>query len=495
MGKAQFAGEFNLEKCELISSAGISADISGIIVEINIFESIFSNALTGSIILTDTNNLTDNMPIIGQEYISMKISTPGLEGQENKYDFTRNIFCVYELGGKTPATSGSEVVELKICSPELLRNHRTRVSKAYEETIDKIVTSILENPRYINTKKDLFIEETSGIRKILSPNMHPFALIKNLTREAMSGVDESPHFVFFENTRGFHFRSIQSLYAQGSAGEYHYGDKGFNENNFSNKTSDTYGIIQSYKRIINLSVPNKNNSLFDIKAGMLGSTLIMHDIYNKKYNKSTFSYFDDFSKYKRLDSSPKYNDNLIDDENNVGNFTDSRIFLYPTSTTTDDKDSQYIVVPATVEELTEQGVDRGLAVAEVERQQKEIEEGNKDYMSNRADKWLLHRHQRMHELNSGMTINMQIHGNTTIEAGQVIQVNIPISGIDHENEKISKYQSGFYLISKLRHRFNPPTKTHTISLQATKDASPIELQKKASGAEPKKSGKSRVYQL
>lgn len=492
MDKAQFAGEFNLEKCELISSAGISADISGIIVEINIFESIFSNALTGSIILTDTNNLTDNMPIIGQEYISMKISTPGLEGQENKYDFTRNIFCVYELGGKTPATSGSEVVELKICSPELLRNHRTRVSKAYEETIDKIVTSILENPRYINTKKDLFIEETSGIRKILSPNMHPFALIKNLTREAMSGVDESPHFVFFENTRGFHFRSIQSLYAQGSAGEYHYGDKGFNENNFSNKTSDTYGIIQSYKRIINLSVPNKNNSLFDIKAGMLGSTLIMHDIYNKKYNKSTFSYFDDFSKYKRLDSSPKYNDNLIDDENNVGNFTDSRIFLYPTSTTTDDKDSQYIVVPATVEELTEQGVDRGLAVAEVERQQKEIEEGNKDYMSNRADKWLLHRHQRMHELNSGMTINMQIHGNTTVEAGQVIQVNIPISGIDHENEKISKYQSGFYLISKLRHRFNPPTKTHTISLQATKDSTPRDFGSSASGKEPKPSGKPTV---
>ena len=72
MDKTQFAGEFNLEKCELISSAGVSADISGIIVEINIFESIFANALTGSIILTDTNNLSDNMPIIGQEYISLK---------------------------------------------------------------------------------------------------------------------------------------------------------------------------------------------------------------------------------------------------------------------------------------------------------------------------------------------------------------------------------------------------------------------------------------
>ena len=155
MDRAQFAGEFNLEKCELISSAGVSADISGNIAEINIFESIFSNAITGSIILTDTNNLVDNMPIIGQEYISLKISTPGLDDAESKYDFTKNVFCVYELGGKTPATATSEVVELKICSPELLRNHRTRVSKAYEETVGKIITSVLENPKYINTKKEL----------------------------------------------------------------------------------------------------------------------------------------------------------------------------------------------------------------------------------------------------------------------------------------------------------------------------------------------------
>ena len=52
----QYAGEFILEKCELISSSGIAADISKVVVEINIFEDIFSNSLTGSIIITDTNN-------------------------------------------------------------------------------------------------------------------------------------------------------------------------------------------------------------------------------------------------------------------------------------------------------------------------------------------------------------------------------------------------------------------------------------------------------
>ena len=489
----QFAGEFRLDKCELISSSGVSADISKIIAEINIFEDIFSTSLTGSIIISDTNNLVDNMPIIGQEYISLRITTPSME--QDAIDFTENVFCVYEMGGRTPSGSNSEVVELKICSPELLRNERTRISKSYEETADQIVKSIMENEKYINTKKDLYLEPTLGIRKILSPNYHPYKLKQRLTRESMSAKNDSPHYLFFENINGFHFRSLQSLYDDGIQGEFHFGDKGSDEEYTS--SSDAGQLVQSYKRMINFKVPSKNNSLFDIKGGMLGSKLIMHDIYNKKYQTSTFSYFDDHDKHERLEenSSPKYNNVLIDEENTVGNFTDSRIHLHPTSVTTDDRDAQYTKLPPpTVDELVEQGVDRGLARAAVDEEEKRVEE-DPDFMSNRADKWLLQRQQRIHELNNGMTINMSVHGNTTLTVGQVISVSLPVFGVDHEDTRISKHQSGLYLINKLRHTFNPPTRTHTISLQATKDSYPIEFESKASGQEPKPGGKPTVYEL
>ena len=489
----QFAGEFRLDKCELISSSGVSADISKIIAEINIFEDIFSTSLTGSIIISDTNNLVDNMPIIGQEYISLRITTPSME--QDAIDFTENVFCVYEMGGRTPAGTNSEVVELKICSPELLRNERTRISKSYEETADQIVKSIMENEKYINTKKDLYLEPTLGIRKILSPNYHPYKLIQRLTRESMSAKNDSPHYLFFEDINGFHFRSLQSLYDDGIQGEFHFGDKGSDE--VYTSSSDAGKLVQAYKRMINFSVPSKNNSIFDIKGGMLGSKLIMHDIYNKKYQTSTFSYFDDHDKYERLEenSSPKYNNVLIDEENTVGNFTDSRIHLHPTSVTTDDRDAQYTKLPPpTVDELVEQGVDRGLARAAVDEEEKRVEE-DPDFMSNRADKWLLQRQQRIHELNNGMTINMSVHGNTTLTVGQVISVSLPVFGVDHEDTRISKHQSGLYLINKLRHTFNPPTRTHTVSLQATKDSYPIEFESKASGQEPKPGGKPTVYQL
>ena len=213
----------------------------------------------------------------------------------------------------------------------------------------------------------------------------------------------------------------------------------------------------------------------------------MHDIFNKKYQKSMFKYFTDHDNYMRLETSsaPKYNNVLIDEENTIEDFTDARIHLHPTSITNNDLDAQYITVPPTVEDLIEQGVDRGLAVAAVEQQQQRIEEGNKDYISNRADKWLLHRNQRIHELNTGMTVNMSIHGNTTVTVGQVIDINVPINGTDHEGVGQSKHQSGLYLISKVRHTFSQPTRAHTIHLQATKDSYPIELESQASGKEPK----------
>ena len=79
MAEVQYAGEYELQTCEIIASSGVVAEISNNIVEINLFENIFSSSLTGSIIFADTNNLTDNLPIIGQEYISIKIITPGME--------------------------------------------------------------------------------------------------------------------------------------------------------------------------------------------------------------------------------------------------------------------------------------------------------------------------------------------------------------------------------------------------------------------------------
>ena len=118
----------------------------------------------------------------------------------------------------------SQIYTLSFCSPELLRNNRTKVSKSYTGSIDEIVEKVLRDERFINTRKKLIFEKTSGIRKIISPNLRPFAFIDQLKEEAMSEKYGSPHFLFYENAEGIHFRSMQSIFESGSIGEYNTED-------------------------------------------------------------------------------------------------------------------------------------------------------------------------------------------------------------------------------------------------------------------------------
>ena len=94
MADLQFAGEFELNTIEIIASSGQSID-NITPLEINIFESIFSNALTGNISIADTNNLIELMPLIGQEQLILKMTTPSLEGENTTIDFTKNAFSIW----------------------------------------------------------------------------------------------------------------------------------------------------------------------------------------------------------------------------------------------------------------------------------------------------------------------------------------------------------------------------------------------------------------
>ena len=56
-GHIEFAGDYELNHVFLHSHLKEVFDIKGVMVELNIFESIFKNALTGSIVIADAQNL------------------------------------------------------------------------------------------------------------------------------------------------------------------------------------------------------------------------------------------------------------------------------------------------------------------------------------------------------------------------------------------------------------------------------------------------------
>ena len=79
---------------------------------------------------------------------------------------------------------------------------------------------------------------------------------------------------------------------------------------------------------------------------------------------------------------------------------------------------------------------------------------------------------------------MEIHGNTTIAAGDVVNVQIPIAGIDHNDDVVDKYYSGDYIITNLRHIFTPREREHNIMMTLAKDSIPESLPKKSDAIQP-----------
>ena len=461
MSEIQYAGEYEIEEIRLFSSSGNIIPLNGLMMSLSIFENIFSPTMSGQIVLLDTNSIVLNLPIIGQEYLSFRIKTASLGNESTGIiDYTENVFSIYKID-KRIMGDGAEAIVLHFASPEMLRNSRTRVSKSYTNSIDKIVIDVLQNERYINSKKDLFIEGTVGVRKLIAPSSLPFTFIQKLASEAISTEHGSPYFMFFENKDGIHFRSLDSLYSQPVSAEYNTG-KFFHQENSGTVVKD---ILEEYSRPIGHQIVQANDMLSNVRGGLLGSNLITHDIYKKNYNTKSFRYFKNFPDHSRLSDNPIYNTNVIDEfGNTVDNFTNANIHLHPTSKVEESDAQHYTDVTTT------------------------------PYSPNRIENSLLHRQAKFLELKKGLSLIVEVHGMTNMAIGQTINFEMLVVGETHGKSKADPYYSGKYLITQLKHQFDEvPQKYHTIAMTIVKDGYSQELEQNTGAAEPKRRSKGTVY--
>ena len=426
----QYAGEYEILDSTLTSSTGITINISKLITEINLFEDLFSHAISGSIILIDTNNLISKAPLIGQERVKLKIAIPTVTSGEAAIDIT---FFVYKIVMNTEISKNAQMIELSLVTPELLKNFRTRVSKSYTNTIDNIVQDILQNDNsLIGTKKDVFIDATSGIRRMVVPNLRPYDIIKNLATEAVS-VSGQPYFFFFETLKGIHFTSLETLYRELPVAEYESSDfsvvPGPNKP-YTNGQSVTGDLEKDYKRTLSYSMSAYNDMLANTVSGMLGSNIIRYDPYHKTYQKKEYGYFSNFNDNARTDGKPIYNDNDLKDS------PDARIHLQPGFTK--NFDSSHYNKNTT----------------------------SYSFSGTRIYDTLLSRQGKFSEMTMGASAMISVHGNFSLNVGKSVEFKMPAVG----NEDIDKALSGKYVITTLRHTFNNPQKKSQSIMTLVKDS-------------------------
>ena len=445
----EFAGDYNLDNVFLHNHMGETTDIKRVMVELNIYESIYSNGLTGSIVVGDAQNLIGKLQINGTERISFKLSTPGTEDQRHMVDAsveTGHPFHIYKITDRRQLNSNTLLYTLHFASREFMRNLRTKVSQAYNGRLDLSVMDILTDENYLDSKKQISFEPCGNSDKIVIPNLRPYDAINMIAKRSLPEKSNGVGYYFYETTKGIYFRSwdnmvsVRGSYDRPVKQEFYYMPMNIDRdpNSYENKIQHDYQSVESYRFLNNFHDVAANTVL-----GTYAHNVITYNIFNKSYKKSDYNYEYEFANSKHTDvANEKSNreryaiaaSSFVDqDDKKISDYKESRVSLQPTT--------QFL-------HNEEKGAGYGIDV---------LQDGIKHAQGE----------SQVNQVTNGTVLTMVVKGQSYLEAGDLIKFNMLANDPSNPTMLDPQY-SGKYIITKIRHQVND--KKYTMALECAKDS-------------------------
>ena len=425
-------GEFNILQADLVLSTGKVVGLEASIMGLSIFEGINQLTVTGTVTIQDAFNLASFGPIIGQEYLKLKIATPNLTGSLNTIDYSVNPFMITSIDDRVDIGNGVQATTMTFCSREFVINQRARVRRNLVGSYSDIVLRMLTDDKDgLGTKKKLYIEPSADNKKIIAPNIKPLDVIAIATKNAVSKKFDQSTYFFWESTSGFNFRTLGDMYSQSPVMTYESSVAG-------KRTKDgVRDILAELSAIENYRISGSPDTVWNYTTGTFSSELIVHDIISKSYKKHLYRYGDNFSNEQHLGTDPlAVND---PDGIDVSSFP-SKQYLKPTvgfgkDQSFNDEFYQYA------------------------------------YGSNRLN-LMQSRNSQLAMLESALQLNIDVVGTTIVKAGDIVKIIIPsVAAVKTtKNETQDMLYNGNFLIRSIRHDFNIIDEKHTMSMNVTKDA-------------------------
>lgn len=282
--KIRFAGDVSIDKIEIVSINGFGQDITNQVQTMEIFEDIYSPFITGVVVVKETIDFINLFPLIGEEFITIKLHTPSFE------DGIDQQFAIYKLSNRIVVNDRNMMYELHFISKEAITDMNKKISKSYEGSIIDIVNSIVKDKfNGLESTKNLIVDQTTNSTKYISNYWSPVKNINYLADKAKD-VNGVPSYLFYENRDGLNFRSLHSLYSQGEIQTF-VSDGYFRD--FTADGKNKRNIFEEYRRIVDINVPVLFDNIDRAKSGMYSSRKFTYDIVTKKYTLNNYDIFDD----------------------------------------------------------------------------------------------------------------------------------------------------------------------------------------------------------
>lgn len=382
-------GSVHINKIELHSNDGNrSQSLIGMVSSFDVYESITSPAITATVQIYDSIDLLRKFPIIGEEHVLLEWMTSFRDNPISLKLFVKSIEgIVYDENMKFKEYT------LTLVSEEILLDASKRIHIKYETDIGDAVRKLFSE--VLGSTKNLEIESTKGIDKVLLSNTSPMRGIDKLRQRAISKKYISSSYVFYENNKGYYFETIENIFDR----ERKVSDKIF----FFDAAIPTSIDFSSYRNILNYQQLRSSDVIERISGGGLSNQVSSLDLTTGKYTILNYTNNIGQDKFRSVDDT-SIGVNTTQFEREHGKTTQKTMFM----TIASDRGENFIpskisVLQAFVKKLIQN------------------------------------------------IIEIQIFGDSDLAAGNVIECNITDSIGLTEGSSIDRLMSGKYLVSKLRH--------------------------------------------
>jgi hypothetical protein len=414
LDKVYKAGSIQIEELMLLKAGSDGVDVMEQLMELVIYEDMYSPFITGTLTLFDTLDLPGVFGRAGRDMLWIKMYTPSIAADQ----YIQGYFVIYKMGPRVESRDRAQTYTYSFASAEMLQDMNGTISKTFEGTPHEIANTI--STKYLATEKKVTTENCTNKLKYTSNFWSPIQNMNYITQHAKSS--NGSNLLFFENRQGFNLQSMAAMTSNDVPLLQSWESNDFSAEFNTNKTDKisfataTIEPGQDYHVAQVVRVDIGYDFLRDYESGMISTKMYAHDFVTKKLQISNYT--------MSGDSPPLYNKNKL--------YTDGVIASMSPKILTMSKHTNVN--------------DRGDMT---------------DY------DWKQKRIGQLGQFTASM-IEIEVFGKTDYTVGKKVFISMNkmrlISKDDAEGDFIDKYYSGYYIITAIAHKINRVQHMCTIEL-------------------------------
>lgn len=424
MAELTKAGSITINELLIISGNGRAESVLPQMIELDLYEDLFSNFLSGKLTIRDCQALAQFFPFVGHEYLRFDIATPTLS---EDFGRVQREFFIYAVSDKIVDGEKSAFYVLSFISKEAIVDMNTRVSKTFRGTSDIILEELLgERGLSVNPdKKPYWLARSSNSFTFCSNWWNPSKCIEYVANHSLNAVDQ-PDYLFYETKQGFIFESIETMINPDSSAISQTFRFDRYSRRMNNEDSAALDLNRQYQTIADMEIKSGYDYIDRLRHGYYGGSTISFNPLTQQYtHRANQVAFEDTQHLNKFAPFPKN--------------TPMTYF-------------GFVRYAPTVYNNFENSLD------------------NSDMSFGVNRKILLER------LATNRAI-IKVHGRLDYSIGQMVELVIPANRQTAEDSNLDTLANGKYLIGSIRHVITQAT--HECTIELLKDSYAVDIENTA----------------